>query len=703
MSWATKLKEKNGAGVGAEAAGAPAPVVSGGAAGPASAMLAAEAQSPTPVGTAAVGGSSNAARSTLTYYLTLLRGSLVVVQLEDRSSYEGLLHTLDFGVGGASGTLVLQMVQRQPDAFASSHVAAPRLYESTRTGEPRNSAPFESVRKLPLSSVVQVFASDIDLQQWTVEYAEQQAAAKARMQAAKAGAQGGSVSGGARGFATDSAISGRDGEHNQRELVRWDGGSGGDVGELETFGSSGRGGAGFNQFETFERMTGNKSTFRFDDYSTPLDKSSAFYKANEARADAIAQSILSSTGSVHQRMEREGTEGEGGLVGRDRNADEGDLFSDVRREPASKNPNAYKPGDFARKRQSVGQVAGAAAETGTPRKSPEVASPAPGAAASPAAPASATAAAVASPAPAKSASPVVDSLAAQMKATEIVAANKDNEGTTPAAKPADAAAPATSGAAAPATDAAASAASSTSTSSTATSAAAAAAPVKSKLRASAKEFKMTSSFNSDVMGKLGLAPAPAAPAAPAPAATMPAGPMQGQQQMSPDFMNAAAAAGMFPGQPGAHMFAPNAAAVAAQHAAVAAAQQQQQQQQLAAAAAAMQMQFALPPHLAGGLQFNPQNLALLPSQPGVLRGPMSPGAALGVGAPQLNPHQFALLQQQVLAQHQQQQIMNLMAAQQAAGGGMQFQQQGGFPPQQQQQRGGPGQFILPQQFPPPQY
>jgi hypothetical protein len=202
----------------------------------------------------------------LNYFLTLLRGSLVVVQLDDRSCFEGLLHTVEFGAAPGNGTLVLQMVQRQPDSFAAD-ASAPRPYE-TSASLPRNTAPFEGVLKLPLARVVHVAASDINVRQWTVEYAEQQAKLQKAKQAAKGGPPGSSVSGGARGFATDSAISGRDGD-NQRELVRWDGGGAGGgaadgLGDLETFGRGG-GAQGFNQFETFERMTGKQSTFRFDD------------------------------------------------------------------------------------------------------------------------------------------------------------------------------------------------------------------------------------------------------------------------------------------------------------------------------------------------------------------------------------------------------------------------------------------------------
>jgi hypothetical protein len=213
--------------------------------------------------------STNETRSTLNYFLTLLRGSLVVVQLDDRSCFEGLLHTVEFGAAPGNGTLVLQMVQRQPDSFAAD-ACAPRPYE-TSASLPRNTAPFEGVLKLPLARVVHVAASDINIKQWTVEYAEQQAKLqKAKQAGAKGGPPGSSVSGGVRGFATDSAISGRDND-NQRELVRWDGGGAGagggaadGLGDLETFGRGG-GAQGFNQFETFERMTGKQSTFRFDD------------------------------------------------------------------------------------------------------------------------------------------------------------------------------------------------------------------------------------------------------------------------------------------------------------------------------------------------------------------------------------------------------------------------------------------------------
>src|SRR5690242_17123669 len=80
-----------------------------------------------------------------------------------------------------------------------------------------------------------------------------------------------SVSGGARGFQTDSAISGE--SNRERELVRWedDGSAGGGASDTLDWGSASggaRGGAGgiggagsFDQFATFHRMTGKQTDF----------------------------------------------------------------------------------------------------------------------------------------------------------------------------------------------------------------------------------------------------------------------------------------------------------------------------------------------------------------------------------------------------------------------------------------------------------
>ena len=105
------------------------------------------------------------------------------------------------------------------------------------------------------------------------------------------------------GLATDREISG--GRGRERDLVKW---------EDDSSSSSGRGDGGgldsvergnWDQFKTNEEKFGYKSTFDMDLYTTPLDKSSSFYKANAKKAGDIAASIEGKVAtSVHEAEER---------------------------------------------------------------------------------------------------------------------------------------------------------------------------------------------------------------------------------------------------------------------------------------------------------------------------------------------------------------------------------------------------------------
>ena len=125
--------------------------------------------------------------------------------------------------------------------------------------------------------------------------------------------------GGRKGLATDREIGG--GKSRERELVRWqDEGGGGDEGGLE----GGRR-EEWDQFKTNAEKFGYKSSFDMDLYTTPLDKSSDFYKQNAARANQLAAEIEGKTArTVHEAEER----------GQDHlhdEADEEDKYSGVHR------------------------------------------------------------------------------------------------------------------------------------------------------------------------------------------------------------------------------------------------------------------------------------------------------------------------------------------------------------------------------------
>ena len=258
----------------------------------------------------------SASRNLLNYFLTNLRGHLVLVQLKDCTVYEGVFHTADMqsspnhSSSSDSVTLVIKQVQQQADSFAAQYVTSPRLQHTVASAE-RNTAPFIAQRKFALSDIVQMRAVALDFND-TTEGKKAAAAAK-------------------KGIATDKEISNRD--FQERELTRWEAssdglpsGSGGLEDESAVNGAlSATGGRGWDQFTVHERMTGRQSTFDMNDYTTPLDKQSVHYRENLARAERIAREIerQGSGGNLHVAMERGQEQEKEGEV------DEERLFSSV--------------------------------------------------------------------------------------------------------------------------------------------------------------------------------------------------------------------------------------------------------------------------------------------------------------------------------------------------------------------------------------
>lgn len=81
--------------------------------------------------------------------------------------------------------------------------------------------------------------------------------------------------------------------------MKWEGGEGKDMHLEETDAKD------WDQFEVNAKKFGYKSTFDMDLYTTPLDKESAFYKANEARAARLAAEIEGKAAqTLHQAEER---------------------------------------------------------------------------------------------------------------------------------------------------------------------------------------------------------------------------------------------------------------------------------------------------------------------------------------------------------------------------------------------------------------
>ena len=172
--------------------------------------------------------------------LTQMRGEVVAVQLADGSLFEGVLHGLDPTEGG----VVLRMAQAK---------------RAPGGGLPERR--FLKELKAALARVVSVVVVGGEF-----------------------------VLRGRSGFQTDTQISGRGAQPGKpRRLKRWTSeeadDEGVDLGALRNKGA-------WDQFKTNERITGQKSdAFRIDDYSTELDKGSAFYRKHQAEAARLAAQI----------------------------------------------------------------------------------------------------------------------------------------------------------------------------------------------------------------------------------------------------------------------------------------------------------------------------------------------------------------------------------------------------------------------------
>lgn len=118
-----------------------------------------------------------------------------------------------------------------------------------------------------------------------------------------ADSDGSGAGGAASNFATDTQISSR--PYRERELERWQP----DADDVQFSGSldderpTKR---GWDQFAINAQKFEVKSTFDMRHYTTELDQNSDFYKANEHRAEKLAQEIMRETSNnVHVALDRD--------------------------------------------------------------------------------------------------------------------------------------------------------------------------------------------------------------------------------------------------------------------------------------------------------------------------------------------------------------------------------------------------------------
>jgi len=246
-----------------------------------------------------------------------LVGQKVQVHLKDGVVYEGILHTMkcdtakDFDVV----LLMAEKIKEGPNATLSEMVERP---------EPKV--------LLRADQVVQVTAKAVKTD-------------AASVGVLSAGAKEHEDAG---GFGTDSSISRGKATGYGRQLEKWtpseedmsisgngdQGGQGG--GGPQTAGVSfaykGDGAKDWDQFAAFERMTGARTTYTEEQYTTQLNKNDPRMKALEAQAERIAREIEGQTSSnVHVAEER-------GHYIDDSGMDEEDKYSGVIRGGTSKPP-----------------------------------------------------------------------------------------------------------------------------------------------------------------------------------------------------------------------------------------------------------------------------------------------------------------------------------------------------------------------------
>lgn len=197
-----------------------------------------------------------------------MTGAVVTVKCLDGTMAEGILESITSVDGAPTITLGLAQLNKVEQKLAGSH-------------------------RIKLSSVSSMTNKE------GVSLKEQALAHSLReLKAAPAGA---------KGFATDTEISGRGSEQLQgfRQLAKWDSSHAAPPG-LDDFDREARLGGGWDQFEVNRQLFGVTTSFDESLYTTPLDRSGGDFKKREAMAQRLAKEILenSAGGNVHMAEER---------------------------------------------------------------------------------------------------------------------------------------------------------------------------------------------------------------------------------------------------------------------------------------------------------------------------------------------------------------------------------------------------------------
>ena len=237
--------------------------------------------------------SPDAMAERLGFIAAVLVGYRVRVQVKSGLTYEGVLHAIR--QEGRDLNVELQMAEVTKAEGGG--------------GDQQQPAPTKPVRKLVLHSrdVVHIATTA------AVNMAPQ---ALASSNAAAGGDDAG-------GFGTDAAIGARGKATGfGRELQRWAPSKEDEGLEPITFGNNERAG-GWDQFAAFERMTGNRTTFTEEQYTTKLDRSDPRIRAMEAKAERLAREIEGQSSTNYHVAEERGHQYD------DSGLDEEDKYSGV--------------------------------------------------------------------------------------------------------------------------------------------------------------------------------------------------------------------------------------------------------------------------------------------------------------------------------------------------------------------------------------
>jgi len=272
----------------------------------------------------------------LRFVSTVLVGYRVEVQVKSGMVYEGVLHTISVDPKDFHVVLLMAETVKNPGKGSGSDLVQ------------------RPVRKLIVHSkdLVQIVGKDV------------------KMSAQDVGPLSEEVDAG--GFGTDSSISRGKATGFGRELQPWvpdataedpnvsDGGdsSGKNIVTTDFRQDTAK---SWDQFAAFERMTGSKTTFTEEQYTTSLNKSDPRMKALEAQAARIAKEIEGQTTSnFHQAEERGHAYDDSGIT-------EEDKYSGVARGPQ---PVASAPKTAAKLSSPPASASASTATTTTSSKPP---------------------------------------------------------------------------------------------------------------------------------------------------------------------------------------------------------------------------------------------------------------------------------------------------------------------------------------------